>query len=153
MKHLLKIGFVVGLLVASSQAVYPCTCIAAGQRRSFRQAEAVFVGRVIEVRDFNGEQPSKVGWPAALEVKLKVEKSWKRAKQPEITLLSQNYTGWCGGFNFVVGEQYLLYSYSEGNWLMADSICTRSVPLAHASDQIKNLNSFWYRLFARVFPF
>ena len=153
MQHLIRAIVVVGILTSSAQIVYSCTCSAANQRRSFKDAAVVFIGRVIEIRELKEDAPYKGGFPVALKVRLKVEKSWKGKKQPEITVLSQQYTGWCGGFNFKVGERYLLYAYTEDKWLIAHSVCTRSSPLAQASDQVNNLNNFWYRLFARMYPF
>jgi hypothetical protein len=153
MKHLMRATLLVSILTFSSQVVYSCTCTAANQRRSFKDAAVVFIGRVIEVSPIKEDISYNEGFPLALKVKLNVEKSWKRKKRSDITVLSQQYTGWCGGFNFNPGERYLLYAYAEDKWLIADSVCARSSPLSQASEQVKNLNNFWYRLFARIYPF
>lgn len=153
MKILARSILVVGALIVSTQAVYPCTCAAIGQRRAFKKASAVFIGRVVEINPYQGEPFEYGPFPISQSVKLKVEKSWKGAEQPEIIVLSEKYFGWCGGFNFQAGDKYLLYAFSHDGKLVTHSVCTRSSPLSEATGQVKRLNNFWFRLFARTYPF
>lgn len=153
MRNLARTILLIGLLLISAQDVYPCTCTAISQRRAFKQASAVFVGEVVEINDYKGEPVAYGGWPIAQSLKLRVVKSWKGAKQPEVTVLSDKYHGMCGGFYFHVGEKYLLYAVTVDGKLVVYSTCAPSRPLNQADKEIGRLNDFWYRLFARINPF
>jgi hypothetical protein len=61
----------------------------------------------------------------------------------------------CGGFNFVEGEKYLVYAYGKELRVETCSCCppTNSIKSQSASDEIKRLNSFWFRLMARLILF
>ncbi|MDQ3848593.1 MAG: hypothetical protein M3261_06525, partial [Thermoproteota archaeon] len=73
---------------------------------------------------------------------------------PEIVVASTfGFPSLCGGFHIEEGKRYLIYAYRKGEKLIAVTTCDRSMPLEDADKDIKNLNSIWYRLGARMYPF
>jgi len=85
---------------------------------------------------------------------------WKGQMKPEIVIYTYDLApSVCSG-GFVLGQKYLVYAY--GSKLLANLACSPSHILvtdpkyANYKDQeeeLRNLDSFWFRFFARIFPF
>ena len=147
-----KIAIVFLFLFASSQAAYSCSCEAPSQRKAFRKANAIFVGQVLEIRDSKNQKVAdSLGLVKVYDIKFKVEKSWKGVKNSEITVVSDNGVLVCYGFDFRVGEKYLVYANEKD--LVVISHCMRTVPIKAADEDIPKLNNFFYRLATRLLPF
>ena len=141
MKSLSNTIFLLVFLLLCATHTYSCSCASRSASKDFRTAKAVFVGEVIEV--------SK-GYPAT--VKFKIEKQWKGIKKLEIiTSWGFEGVGSCGGFLFKEGEKFLVYAY--GKELSVFTACSRTKGFKQAENDLKKLNSFWFRFYARVFPF
>jgi hypothetical protein len=151
MKCLVKSVLVFSVLSSGTMTVDACTCSAPSPRHAFRDATVVFVGRVLETGVNPDEELYKKGYVS--KIKFGIEKTWKGFNQSEITLLSDYWLGTCVGFNFEVGKKYLVYAFRKQNILFTYSECAPSLPLAKGSESIKDLNRFWFRLFARANPF
>jgi hypothetical protein len=145
-RRLLLGVFVVTAIALCASDAYPCSCAESSTRKAFRKAAAVFVGQVVEIK-INDKAPRDSSSPFA--VRLKVEKTWKGVKGPEITVSSAQGIIGCAT-RFAEGDRVLVYAYDKE---LEASICTRSRHIAGASEDMKKLNSFWFRLFALVFPF
>ena len=146
----IALGFL--LLFASSQAIYPCSCEAPNQRKAFRKAKAIFIGQVLEIKESKNQKVAdSLGLVKVYDIKFKVHKSWKGVKNSEITVVSDNGVLVCYGFDFRLGEKYLVYANEDD--LVVISHCERTVPLAAASEDIPKLNNFFYRLVSRLLPF
>ena len=126
-------------LTLCASTVHPCSCGENSVRSDFRSAKAIFVGEVLYV--------SKGGLP--VEIKFKVEKQWKGHQQKEFTA-AWDGPGPCGGFMLEQGRRYLVYV--RGREMHAYTSCDRTAKLDHASDDIRRLNTFWFRFFARLIP-
>ncbi len=154
MKHLISITCVVCVVILSAPAAYSCDCTVPKLRRDYREATAIFVGKVVEVR-FNQSSDDKTRRLHPMAVKLKVEKSWKGVRSPEITVITNEAITVCGGFEFREGERYIIYAYEKD--LVTFNSCSRSRPLNYEDEfdakEIKRLNSFWFRLMAQLNPF
>jgi hypothetical protein len=141
------------LLVGTSPVASSCECFERPHRKDFRQAKAIFIGKVVAVEPNSSEdEESRLNQPYA--VRLVVERRWKGPKASEITVLTRNRAA-CGGFEFSEGQSYLVYAF--GDELVAFTACTRSGTLEPQNEcitkQIQQLNSFWFRLYARLIPF
>ena len=122
---------------------------------SIKKPMLFFVGQVIEI----GKGVKTNNGNDIYPVKFKVEKTWKGVKSSEITILTGDVNvaeevRACGGFNFVEGEKYLVYANGKQLEVNTCSCCPPTNPIKSesASDEIRRLNSFWFRLLARL-PF
>lgn len=121
-KYLLLLAFV--FIFFSAEKVFACSCLArdesnlVGQTVSenFRQATAIFTGRVLQVNRKNN-QPN-------VTVKLAVQKRWKGKISNEIKIVTAADSAACG-FNFEVGKTYLVYA-SETDGKLSTDICSRT---------------------------
>jgi hypothetical protein len=131
---------------------FPCTCIIKKHRTDFRQAKAVFVGRVIEI-DRNRMIPERLSGGVIYSARIRIEKAWKGSRKSEVAVFTWRDFG-CGGFDFQPSEKYLVYVFD--NELIAYTTCSRTRHYERSSDEtdkeLKQLDSFWFRLFARVNP-
>lgn len=143
-------------LVFSGLEVFSCTCGYVSPRTFYRKANAIFIGQVIGI----GEGLNSSYGVPVYPVTFKVEKSWKGQKNSEITISTYDVnvvdsTRVCGGFNLVQGEKYLVYAYGKKLSVSTSSCSPPTLPVSSqsASDEIKRLNSLWFRLKARLIPF
>lgn len=143
-------AFLLSLLWAPT--VFPCTCIIPKHRTDFRKAKAVFVGRVIDI-DKKRTIPERLSGGVIYSAKFEIEKAWKGFSKSEIAVFVW-YDFGCGGFDFKPSEKYLVYVFD--NELVAYTSCSRSrlykASSVEIDKELKQLDSFWFRLFARVNP-
>ena len=117
--------FAFGLIILAASAAYSCECETPSQGKAFRKAAAVFVGRVIDVRDSN--VPVVEGSDYSVAVKFKVSQYWKGSGSSEITVHTEQGVLSCNPFKFQEGEEYLVYA--RGRQLIVWIGCSRSAPL------------------------
>jgi hypothetical protein len=88
---------------------------------------------------------------APFKITFAVDKSWK-GSHGQISIVSNNGEGGCGGFKFQIGDRYLIYAF--GRELEAETACARSRPLSRTDEdrekELSELGSFWFRLKARL---
>ena len=123
-----------------ASVVFACTCAENSARSDFRRAKAIFVGEVVSNHD----------GPGGIKITFKVEKQWKGHQQKEFTALWDG-PGPCGGFLFEQGRKYLVYARGDKMWIYTG--CDRTARIEHAQDDIRKLNSAWFRFYARLIPF
>jgi len=150
-------AFLLSLLLASSVFPRSCECYTQKHRTDFRRAKAVFVGQVIDI-DGKRKTPERLSEGATHSAKFKVERAWKGAWKSEVAVFARRYFLTCGGgFDFQPGERYLVYVFDDHNELVAYTECSRTRPYSRSSfetdKELKQLDSFWFRLSARVIPF
>ncbi len=130
--------------VANARA---CSCADPSQREKFRKADYVFLGEAIEIGGSDVED-------FVYAVKFKIEKQWKGSRLPEPVI---NFTfdspGSCGDLKLAKGERFLIYAYREKQNLVSYTDCGPNMNARYAAASIKKLQSFWFRLSARISPF
>jgi hypothetical protein len=145
------------LFTFAASGVHACQPVFSRHTRYFRKAEAVFVGKVVEV----GQNDKKDWDPREFPYKIKfaVEKSWKGGK-PEITVLSDMGANMCSQGEFRIGDKYLIYAFKQGPELIVYTyVGNRSRPLSYGYEregekkEFAELDSFWFRLKARLWIF
>jgi hypothetical protein len=150
MKVLFAILFLLTVFTVSGSA---CTCIFRSHEREFREAHAVFIGRVLDIGANDSGDEETRGF-APFKITLAVEKSWK-GKRGQITIVSDNGGPACGGFRFEKGEEYLVYAF--GRELETGTACTRSRPIKRTNHdrqkELAELGSLWFRFRSRVWRF
>jgi len=107
---------------------YACSCIQPGPPAdALDQSEAVFSGTVAEV----------VPQANGVLVTFDVNEVWKGPNGPQLTLSTSGSSASCG-YDFVQGEEYLVYGFAQEGEL-ATGLCTRTAPLANAVDDLAAL--------------
>jgi hypothetical protein len=102
---------------------------------SYEKANAVFYGKVVEVKRESVKDESRTVSYEYLRVKFKVESSWKGQTTSEVFVRTAGDSAACG-FAFEAGKRYLVYANDTGNGLQT-TICTRT---AAGSTDAKYLN-------------
>ena len=129
--------FLAGYLMVGSNVVFACTCSLPDPAKSLRkqvtearnESRAVFVGEVVAV----SSDPNAL----AVEVKFKVQRSWKGSRASEITITTGRGGGDCG-YRFEIGQRYLVYASGTEKQL-GTNICQRTAHLDDAKDDLKLL--------------
>lgn len=151
LKRLSQLAFTLAIMLGSAPQALACSCADPSVREKFRAADSVFVGSLIEITptDTAGDFPS-----AAHLVKFKVEKRWKGARTSVIVAVA-NYDrpGWCGDLSLTAGERYLIYADRQEGRFVVQTDCGPNRNVKNAPEEIKRLNGFWFRLFARLHPY
>lgn len=152
---------VVALVILSQSGAVACVCDHLPKNSTaFRKAKAVFIGQVISAK---ARPPIPDVWeddkvPFIDVVTFKVEKSWKGPRSSEISVWLDLSFFNCSGLTFGEGERYLVYADEHKGSLVvywcAHAALTRSLSNSNNDErkQIKQLDSFWFRLRARLFP-
>ncbi len=123
------------LLIAPERS-FACSCIMLDEplnkqiESAFTEANAVFSGEVVEVRESADDSYS-------VEVTFKTAKTWKGDALKTITISTGQNSAMCG-FNFEVGKTYLVYAHGEAGKL-STTICTRTAEFKTSGD-VKQLN-------------
>lgn len=154
------------LIVVSFESLLACSVVEIPLRKQFRNANAVFVGKVVNFVDsYKPNEIEKRSIPSDWrdgywkdkdiysKVKIEITKKWKGAVEEQkefiaigyfICVCSQKQS------SFKVGEEYLFFSESEKFVAICDSHETK---FDSTKSEIKNLDSFGFRLWARIYPF
>ena len=96
--------FLLIALSVFSESAYACMC--RPPKNPYRSSKAVFFGELVEIVQDLG---------STRVVKFKVEKYWKGIKGESITVITTGVVP-CG-YNFRVGEKYLIYAGRENGQL------------------------------------
>ena len=140
-------------MACAAPAVYPCSPDIQSHRRDYREAKAVFVGRVISV-EAGSYIPEDIRGEVDKKVTFSVERRWNGAKNPTISVLASYGPVTCHGFEFREGERYLVYAF--GDALFVGTMFSRSRPIDREDEQtskeMRQLNSSWFR-FTSSLPF
>lgn len=162
-KHLQIISLVAVTLMFSLQTAIACTVYIQPFRKEFRQADSVFAGRIVKVEEINLTEIEKQklvpkdwdGWNVFSKVTVEVNQKWKgnsRKGTKEFFAVAFFDCG-CPDSKideFVVGQEYLIASPKNTFISICDSKNTNS---DRAKAEIKQLDRFGFRLWARIYPF
>lgn len=117
--------------VSQAQA---CSCVAQGSpQQELAQSAAVFRGTVLEVGEPEGPFLSNRA------VTFGVRKVWKGPLDPLVSITTPTSGASCG-YNFVRGEEYVVYALAEASRLTV-YLCTRTRALAVAGADLTALGS------------
>ena len=146
-------------LAVLSPAALGCTCVYVPKNSTaFRRASAVFIGEVVS----KARSSLPANWdddtaPLVTDVvTFKVEKSWKGVRSSEVNAWIDMWFSNCSSLTFREGEKYLLYADSYKGSLVIywceKAALTASLSSEDTQKRVKQLNSFWFRTRARLFP-
>lgn len=109
-----------------------CTCLPPPPpAQAFAEADAVFMGKVIAF-ELTGDASS----PRL--AKFAVTKIWKGERGAVNEILTPNNSAACG-YDFLVGENYVIYADQDDNGKLHTNLCTRTKPVRFADDDLKYL--------------
>lgn len=114
-----------------------CSCVPQSDIwHALEQADAVFAGRVVSLALVNrhSDDPTVSFAAEDLEVTIAVHSQWK-GDVPFCTTLYTTFTCCTCGFDFEIGEAFLIYAY-EDNGLLRTSTCTRTKRLLDAAEDL-----------------
>jgi len=135
------------LLALNASTALGCSCSDPSQRKKFRDADYVFLGTAIRMA-YSHIQEFPTG------VTFKVERQWKGTKLSEpLVNFTFDSPGMCGDLHLAEGQQFLIYAYRQKNDLISYTDCGPNLQVQYAGTEVRKLNSFWFRFFARVIPF
>jgi len=127
MKSITRAVFLLVALSAFSEAAYGCMCFL--PKNPYKDAKAVFFGKVVEIAAGGAE--------CARVVTFKVERYWKGVGSEFVSLQTPEVGLGCCGYNFSVGESYLIYAGVE-NGRLETGPC-RILAEKHAGKDLKKL--------------
>jgi hypothetical protein len=110
-----------------ASSLYPCTCAERSIEQEFRDASAIFSGKVVQIEKIEDK----------LKVQLEVREIWKGENHPSITLETLSETAACG-YPFVTDKTYLVYA--TGKELLTTGICSRTKKTEDAADDFRLLD-------------
>lgn len=125
------------LLTYIPDTSYACSCVPPDSvTEELERHTAVFSGKVVEMVDEN--KFSLIQSSADLiAVTFEVEQSWKGINQPEVVVQTERNSASCG-YEFNIHNDYLVYA-NEVDGELRVSLCSRTAPLADASQDIEQL--------------
>ena len=129
---LLTFCFMLGVLMVTTPSIgYACSCvIPPPPDQALQQAEAVFAGKVIGVKE-NSQKYQK-------SVLFEVTSTWKGVTQTQVELTTPLNSAACG-YEFKEGQEYLVYAnQGEANQLETN-LCTRTTEFSSAEEDLSVL--------------
>ena len=138
------------LALFSSLDVQACSCVGRDPfRQQFERADAVFVGRVVGVKDrfhvfrrlwmyFLDATGRDYERHYGYAYTFSVERVWRGPGARTVTILTGRGGGDCG-YPFERGRDYLVYGYRNDSDVWSTDICTRTSEVADAAEDLSLL--------------
>ncbi len=146
--------FLLLTIIAFSQQIFACTCEIEPIRKAFRKSKAVFIGKAISIDDKSLDKNNFYPF----EVTFKVKKSWKGAKEDKITVKAaypNSFENQCISFKIEKGNEYMIFARTDK--LLVKTECSNSYIIERDDKfhqkNVKKLDSFWFRLWTKIYPF
>ncbi|HEU0251536.1 MAG TPA: carboxypeptidase regulatory-like domain-containing protein, partial [Pyrinomonadaceae bacterium] len=131
---LIGIAALFGVLAPQVEA---CSCAPRSMPcESYGLASAVFVGTVQSVRD---AELSNTSWTPRV-FRFSVDKAYLGVTGSEIEVSTGRGGGDCG-YNFQVGQRYLVYAYLNRNNRLTTGICSRTTRYSQATEDLEFLDT------------
>ena len=156
MHVIFRVALLVLTITLGSSLAYSCTCGMPTQRARFRNAHAVFVGEILEMKQRAGVEADESLKDYPYQVTFRVEKQWKGKRQSEITALSDyEELGMCNDLYLEVGKRFLIYAPRKRGQLIVYAKCGPNVPAnnEYTDAEIRRLNNFFFRTYASLYPY
>lgn len=151
MKSILSLLLPILLIFILGQKIMACSC-GNTLRGDFKKARMVFLGKVVEVAHNAGIDSDNSDL-----VTLEMEKTWKGPREKTVMVSVHpliNY-GSCSGFNFEKDAKYVVFANTKK--LVVQSGCGSTFQIIEGDEsrekKLKKLNSFWFRSWAKIYPF
>jgi hypothetical protein len=110
-----------------------CSCSVLTPADAYQQADAVFEGRVVEVR----APAAEGGHGASRSVRLQVVRAWKGITDEQVEVATPVGSTACG-YDFSTDQSYFVYAANRDGKLSV-SLCSRTRKMAEAIDDLRVL--------------
>ena len=123
------------MFLVNLSLVNACSCISpAPPKESLEKSTTVFAGKVVDI-----DVPSGIVISSAdpMKVTFDVSKVWKGPNYKTLVVTTARDGASCG-YSFKQGEEYIVYTYGEGDKL-STGICSRTNLLATAQEDLVGL--------------
>jgi hypothetical protein len=131
-RSLLMLIFLIGLLIATPYRAYACSCLPPRPPlESMANSDAVFSGKVVRI---DSEDAVIMSSADPVNVVFEVSRVWKGDEKGAIALSTARDSASCG-YDFVVGEEYLVYANISDTGLTT-GLCSRTMPLSSAGEDL-----------------
>lgn len=135
---LLAIFLISNLEIIFSEKAYACSCAGQEPNEAIENAEAVFVGKVLNIKQ-ERKQKGIVGAIEYRDVNLfEVQETWKGINQSQVIVYDNGHDASCG-FNFEEGKTYLVYTYKSKEGGLYTSYCSRTAEVSKAGGDLNLL--------------
>ena len=147
LRYLIILGLLIIVLLPQQRA-YACDCVPEPPAAAFQKATAVFSGKITEVISesnkvvFNREYPfihRYLSIAAMTKIKFETIEIWKGLPYQNI-IINTPVAFDCNLAGLSIGAEILVYAYGEQERLLS-TICTRTRPLANASEDLAILGT------------
>jgi hypothetical protein len=137
---LLSIGSLVLTLLSFSDAAFACECVKTPTPCvAYERAEAVFIGTPTEVS--RNESKDKIGnsGRASRIFRFSVDQAFRGVNDSQVSVITGQGAGDCG-YDFKIGEQYLVYASRDSQKMLYTSICSRTKHIRDANEDLEYIH-------------
>lgn len=117
---------------------FACSCANLEPSEAYEHAEAVYTGKVLETK----QERIQEGVRGPIEFRdanlMDIEETWKGVNESQIIVYDDGEEDSCG-INFEAGSTYLVYSYRVENSDLYTSLCSRTVEISQAGQDLEFL--------------
>ncbi|MCI0698483.1 T9SS type A sorting domain-containing protein [candidate division KSB1 bacterium] len=132
-KTFLLTATILFLTLCNVQETRACSCWPPPPpAQAFAEAEAVFMGKVVSFEFVENNRRRRAA--------ISLSKIWKGDRGAASEIFTGADVGMCG-YEFQVGETYVIYAYKDENGRLHTNICTRTAPLRSAAKDLKYLEA------------
>jgi hypothetical protein len=131
------------LLLLPARQAAACSCASSGPPcQNYFHVAAVFAGTVTSISEVPDPdapplRPNEIRIARSVRVEFALSQSFRGDLTGATVSVTTAGSGPACGYTFTVGEQYLVYAYRpEGGSGLAVSLCSRTRPLANATDDL-----------------
>jgi hypothetical protein len=150
------------LISLGNQQLTACTVHIGSFRKTFRDSKRVFLGEIVALDKFKMEELSKQirekhpDYKFLTKVTFNVERSWKGDRKKQVYLYSTMICDCPTRYDyFSIGKKYLVFSDKNTYFNPCDVYNAKvdSTSDASVKNEIRRLDSFQFRIWARIYPF
>ncbi|MFW7381011.1 MAG: hypothetical protein ACOH5I_19505 [Oligoflexus sp.] len=123
--------FVLTSMALPTQQSFACSCLPTSVQGAYKDSSVIFVGEVADAKYITEstslDDKEAIHWEE-VEVYFKIDKLYKgKTEVLDLALRTADNSAACG-YQFDVGEKYLVYAYVVDGQI-ATNLCTRTSPL------------------------
>ena len=133
------------------QTVTACTITIEPLRKSFRRANAVFLAEVVEIKPKSNAADKNAF--TSDDITFNISNSWKSDYQKRATFpASSGFICGCDSkpSQFEIGKKYIVFVNQEN---VADICDAEPAESGEFPAAVRRLDRFWFRAWARIYPF
>ena len=124
------------LLVSAANSADACSCGTGPVCSHYFESDAVFIGTVQRIAKGAQDRLQR----GMLQVDIGVNSPFRGVNGSAVTVVTADNGAACG-YTFQVGERYLVYAHRTPDGTLEVSLCSRTIPLAKATEDLQFIQS------------